>query len=163
MGVGKPSKVSREELERVDLAIPTAFAKASRDAGCVRHISLLSSVGADASLKPGRLTGTTAGGGMYLGTKGKVEKNFEDVGLESAAFFRPAMLIGNANTPGWGPLASKLVTWMLPKKYKEIHIEALGGAMVKAAVLSLDKKGPPTARYEGSSLFALERSVAKAV
>ncbi|CAN0128036.1 unnamed protein product, partial [Laminaria digitata] len=102
-------------------------------------------------------SGSGAGGGLYLGTKGKVEKNFEGVGLESAAFFRPATLVGNANTPGWAPFASKIVSWLLPKKYKEIHIEALGGAMVRAAVLSLDKEGPAAARYEGASLFGLVR------
>lgn len=157
MGVGRPSKVTREEFERVDLEIPTAFAKASKDAGCVKHISLLSSVGANADLKPSRFGGATAGGGLYLGTKGKVEKNFEGVGLESAAFFRPSTLVGNANTPGWAPFATKLISWILPKKYKEIHINALGGAMVNAAVLSLDKEGPATAKYEGTSLFELVR------
>lgn len=72
MGVGKPSKVTAEELTRVDLEIPTSFATASKAAGCVRHISLLSSVGADAEAQPSRLMGTTAGGGLYLGLKGKV-------------------------------------------------------------------------------------------
>lgn len=72
MGVGQPSKISTEELTRVDLDIPTSFAKASKAAGCVRHISLLSSVGADPEQKPSRWTGTTAGGGLYLGLKGKV-------------------------------------------------------------------------------------------
>lgn len=72
MGVGKPSKVSPEELERVDLQKPTAFATASKASGCVRHISLLTSVGADADAKPSRIGGTSAGAGMYLGIKGKV-------------------------------------------------------------------------------------------
>lgn len=80
MGIGQPSKVTREELERVDLTIPTAFATASKAAGCVRHISLLSSVGADAEAKPSRLMGTAAGGGLYLRIKGKV-KTCAAVGL----------------------------------------------------------------------------------
>lgn len=64
------------ELERVDLEIPTAFAQASTNAGCVRHISLLGSAGADPNAKPSRLTGTAAGGGLYLGIKGKVRGEF---------------------------------------------------------------------------------------
>lgn len=84
-----------------------------------------------------------------------MEDNFEGEGLESAAFFRPATLVGNANTPGWAPIASKMITWALPMKYKEIHIDALGGAMVKVAVSSLDAAGPAAARYEGASLFGL--------
>ncbi|CAN0304668.1 unnamed protein product, partial [Hapterophycus canaliculatus] len=63
-------QVTREELEKVDMEIPTAFAKACKSAGCVRHISLLGSVGANANAKPSFLTGTTAGGGLYLSTKG---------------------------------------------------------------------------------------------
>lgn len=85
----------------------------------------------------------------------EVENNFEGAGLESAAFFRPATLVGNANTPGWAPVASKMVSWALPKKYKEIHIDSLGRAMVKAAITSLDEGGPASARYEGASLFGL--------
>lgn len=84
-----------------------------------------------------------------------MEKNFEAAGLETTALFRPATLVGNANTPGWAPVASKMVTWALPLKFKEIHIEALGGAMVQAAVTSLDTKGPAVAHYEGATLFNL--------
>lgn len=68
-----PPQATREELERVDLEIPTAFAQASKSSGCVRHISLLGSVGANADAKPGML-GTAAGGGLYLSTKGKVHE-----------------------------------------------------------------------------------------
>lgn len=63
--------------------------------------------------------------------------------------------MGNANTPGWAPVASKMVSWALPMKYKEIHIEALGAAMVKAGVASLDAKGPAVSVYEGNTLFGL--------
>lgn len=84
-----------------------------------------------------------------------MEKNFEGVGLESAAFFQPATLVGNANTPAWAPVASKMLSWAFPIKYKEIHINDLGAAMVKVAVSSLDKAGPTSARYEGASLFGL--------
>eukprot|EP00752_Nemacystus_decipiens_P002315 g2189.t1 len=155
MGCGKPSKVSREELERVDLEIPTAFAQASKSAGCVRHISLLGSVAADPDAKPSRLTGTAAGGGLYLGIKGRVEKNFEAADLESTAIFRPATLVGNDNTPGVAAAMSKMISWALPLKYKEMHINDLGAAMVKVAVKSLEDKGPKVARYEGASLFGL--------
>lgn len=65
-------QVTREELERVDLEIPTAFAQASKSSGCVRHISLLGSVGADADAKPGKIMEMAAGWGIYLSTKGKV-------------------------------------------------------------------------------------------
>lgn len=91
----------------------------------------------------------------YRYPRTQVEKNFKGAGLESAAFFRPSTLVGNANTAGWQPVVSKMVSWALPMKYKEIHIDALGTAMVKAAVASLDAGGPASTRYEGASLFAL--------
>lgn len=59
----------------------------------------------------------------------QVEQNFEAADLESAAFFRPATLVGNANTPPIAATMSKMVSWMLPLKYKEIHIEDLGAAV----------------------------------
>lgn len=85
----------------------------------------------------------------------QVERNFEEAGLESTALFRPATLVGNANTPAWAPIASKMITWALPRKFKEIHIDDLGAAMVKAAVSSLDEAGPAVTHYEGASLFGL--------
>ncbi|CAM9898232.1 unnamed protein product, partial [Hapterophycus canaliculatus] len=85
----------------------------------------------------------------------QVENNFEAVGLESAAFFRPATLVGNKNTPSAAATISKMVSWALPLKFKEIHIQDVGAAMVKVAVKSLDDKGPTVARYEGASLFGI--------
>ena len=75
MGAGQPSKLTAEQLKHIDLEVPTAFAKASKAAGSVRHMSLLTSVGADASCKPSRLTGTVAVGGLYLGLKGQVSRS----------------------------------------------------------------------------------------
>lgn len=72
MGAGQPSKITAEELKRIDVEIPTSFAKASKTAGCVRHMSILTSTGADANCKPSRFSGTIAGGGLYLGLKGQV-------------------------------------------------------------------------------------------
>ena len=52
MGVGAPSKAKEEELRRVDLALPAAFARGAKAAGA-SHFGLLTAVGADASAKPG--------------------------------------------------------------------------------------------------------------
>lgn len=72
MGLGQPSKATAEEVRRVDVDIPTSFARAAKQSGCVRHLSLLSAVGADINAKPSRLTGTAAGGGLYCNAKGQV-------------------------------------------------------------------------------------------
>lgn len=84
-----------------------------------------------------------------------MEKNFEAAGLESAAFFRPSTLVGSTNTPGMGVWVTKMVSWALPLKFKEINIEDVGAAMVKVAAKSLEDAGPKVAHYEGESLFGL--------
>ena len=48
MGIGQPRKVAFDEFWRVDVEYAGAFARGAAAAG-VRHISLLSSVGADAA------------------------------------------------------------------------------------------------------------------
>ncbi|CAM9911331.1 unnamed protein product [Choristocarpus tenellus] len=152
MGVGAPVQdgVSREYMEKVEVNLPTSFARGAKDSGCVRHVALLSSIGANMDAKLPEWTGIV-GAGPYF--KGLVENNMQEMEFESVGIFRPATLIGNTNTPRWAAAVSKSLSWMLPIKYKEIHIDRLGEAMVKAAVSSLDAKGPTVAIYEGNSLF----------
>lgn len=95
MGVGQPSKVTAEELERVDVEIPTAFAKACKASECVRHISLVSSVAADINSKPSRWTGTVAGGGLYLMLKGRVSKATSIVLATTSSFAAKGASIAN--------------------------------------------------------------------
>lgn len=78
-----------------------------------------------------------------------------DVGLESVSLMRPATILGNKHTPGWAGAASKAISWALPDKFKEIHVDHLGQAMVNATLKALDEGGPPVATYEGKPLFAL--------
>ena len=59
-GVGAPSKVTREELNLVDVLLPTAFCEVSKQCN-VKHVSLLTAVGADINAKGSWLTGTSAG------------------------------------------------------------------------------------------------------
>src|SRR4029450_3773466 len=47
LGVGQPSKSTREELWKVEIESVMAFAAACKEAG-VRHFSLMTSVGSDA-------------------------------------------------------------------------------------------------------------------
>lgn len=62
LGVGQPSKVSKEELHRVDVEYSSAFAQACRQAG-VEHISLLTAVNtsADSSLYYSRVKAEVPG------------------------------------------------------------------------------------------------------
>ena len=157
MGVGKPRTASEDELRRIDLTLPSAFAASVRGAG-VRHFSSLTAVGADASATPGR--STAAGGGLYNMLKGQLEENISKLEFESAATFRPATLLGTPNTPGpvtW--LAPKL-DFLLPSKYKSSDVRILAAAMVSNAEAELSR--PPAAPqsaeiqiFEGDALHRL--------
>jgi len=57
--------------------IPSACAKAAKKAG-VRHVSLMTVVGADVTETESWLTGTAAGGGLYLHLKGLVAEYGEN-------------------------------------------------------------------------------------
>jgi nucleoside-diphosphate-sugar epimerase len=154
LGAGAPSKVSAEELLRVDCTLPTEFCKAAKETG-VRHVSLLTSTGSnykpDANFKN---PSTIAGGSYYLHVKGLVEKNISEMGFESAAFYRPATLIGNTNTPGFFNWLAPKLDWALPHRFQSITIENLGKSIVTGA---LDALQNPSGVHicEGESLFAL--------
>eukprot|EP00485_Elphidium_margaritaceum_P016331 CAMPEP_0202724598 /NCGR_PEP_ID=MMETSP1385-20130828/174993_1 /ASSEMBLY_ACC=CAM_ASM_000861 /TAXON_ID=933848 /ORGANISM="Elphidium margaritaceum" /LENGTH=254 /DNA_ID=CAMNT_0049390251 /DNA_START=70 /DNA_END=834 /DNA_ORIENTATION=- len=127
MGVGAPSKTDAETLEKVDVLLPTEFARAAHARG-VSHIALLSSVGANINAKKGKATG--AGGGLYLHLKGQIEQNLSTLGFSSVGLFRPSVLIGSAATPGFVEKAWPMIEWALPKKYEGIQITDLAAAMV---------------------------------
>jgi len=153
MGVGKPSKSTAEVLQRVDVELPTAFARAAKHAG-VSHASLLTAVGADINAQPSRWTGTSAGGGLYNMHKGQVEHNFEQQNFESLGVFRPSTLVGNSNTPGFISRIAPSLDFLLPARFQSIHIDQLAGAMVADAIdnLSNDEKKSSTI-FEGKSMF----------
>lgn len=61
LGCGAPSKVSEEELMKIDCTVPVEFANACGRAG-VKHMSALSALGADIDQKYNWITKTGAGG-----------------------------------------------------------------------------------------------------
>eukprot|EP00486_Rosalina_sp_Unknown_P004099 CAMPEP_0201576988 /NCGR_PEP_ID=MMETSP0190_2-20130828/23148_1 /ASSEMBLY_ACC=CAM_ASM_000263 /TAXON_ID=37353 /ORGANISM="Rosalina sp." /LENGTH=168 /DNA_ID=CAMNT_0048008533 /DNA_START=326 /DNA_END=832 /DNA_ORIENTATION=- len=137
MGVGAPSKTDEETLEKVDVTLPTEFAKAVNNHK-ISHIALLSSVGADITKKKNWL-GTSAGGGLYLHLKGQIEHNLSTMGFKSVGLFRPSTLYGSPNTPGAAATLAPLIEWALPKKYTGIQISDLGAAMFQHTLDCLSK------------------------
>jgi hypothetical protein len=164
LGVGKPSTSTPAELTRVDVTLPTAFARAAWRKGTL-HVSLLTSVGADATATS--WTGSTAaGGGLYVKAKGDVENNVAALGFpRGVSAIRPGALLGNANTPD---VAEKLMPWIdpwLPKRMRSIHIDNVASAMIEAAVRAHTnaadtEESEPAANisYEGEELVALARA-----
>mmetsp|Transcript_73198 Transcript_73198/g.172020 ORF Transcript_73198/g.172020 Transcript_73198/m.172020 type:complete len:154 (-) Transcript_73198:30-491(-) len=148
---------SKDELEKVDCLLPSAFAHGAKEAG-VRHLSLLSAIGADIAGKHSALTGSSAGGGWYQHVKGQVEKNFQEAGVQSVCAFRPSTILGNTNTPGFVAWLAPKVDCVIPTKYQSIHANDIGVAMVNAADKALTAAEPqPFAVFEGKDLFDLFR------
>jgi nucleoside-diphosphate-sugar epimerase len=159
LGVGAPSQkgVTAAQFRRVDEALPTACARGAKTAG-VKHVSILTSLGADSTAIPAAKDGyvlprTHAGGGLYLQVKGRVENNLRGMGFASVSMFRPAALIGTPNTPRFVEIISPWVDWMLPVKYKMTKIHRLSAAMVLDAEEKLDNTTTGGAAiFEGQEL-----------
>lgn len=121
MGIGQPRKVPYEEFWRVDVEYAGAFARGAAAAG-VRHISLLSSVGANAASR-----------NKYLRVKGAAERAVIDAKLPRTSLFRPSLLVTAEIRYGLQDRVTQrffpLIAPFLPRKYHQIRVEELARAM----------------------------------
>jgi uncharacterized protein YbjT (DUF2867 family) len=128
LGIGEPSKVSKEEFRRVDLDGTAAFAAACRRRG-VTHFSLLTAVGANPRSRI-----------YYTWLKGQVEQRVRAEGFARASFFRPSMLVTPTNRFGFTqgvmlavfPFLDLLLVGPL-SRFHSITVSDLGKAMVRHA------------------------------
>ena len=124
LGVGQPSKMSREEFRRVDHDAVLGFAKACAAAG-VRHFELLGSVGAQSGSRS-----------YYLKTKGELQDAIVALGFDRVSFFQPSMILTPTNRYGFSqalvlalwPILTPLLAGTF-RKYRGIRVEALGRAI----------------------------------
>ena len=129
LGVGQPSKVSKEEFVKIDKTAALAFATACKQAG-VRHFQLLSAVGADAKSNS-----------HYLQTKGELQDAIIALGFERTSFFQPSMILTPTNRYGFSqgvilavwPSLSVVLQGGL-RKYRGINVATLGCAIAKNAI-----------------------------
>jgi uncharacterized protein YbjT (DUF2867 family) len=118
-GVGKGSaKMPEEEVRKIEVAYPLAFCRAARAAGA-RVCGVMTAVGAD-----------PAAGMKYAKIIGEKEKAVESVKFDFLGVYRPAVILGNSNTPGVLGYVMPLVHWAMPSKYHSIHKNDLARAMV---------------------------------
>ena len=78
---------------------------------------------------------TAAGADPEAGTKyaeiiGEKEKAVEAVKFDFLGLYRPAVILGNSNTPGVLGYVMPLLHWAMPSKYHSIHKNDLSRAMV---------------------------------
>jgi uncharacterized protein YbjT (DUF2867 family) len=137
LGVGQPSKVTKDEFLRVDIGAPAAFAEAAFRQG-IRHFSLMTSVGANPKSRVD-----------YLRMKGELEARIASLGFERTSIFRPSMLLTLTNRYDFAQAVTLAVwpkiDWMFAgpiRKYRGIKVEELGRAIVANALR------PATARVE---------------
>ncbi len=124
LGIGQPSKASREEFVRIDKTAALDFAAACRRAG-VRHFQLLGSVGTDPRSRS-----------FYLRTKGELEEGLRSLGFERLSLFRPSMILTPTNRYGLSQ-AVALAVWPLLtpmligslRKFRGIEVARLGRAI----------------------------------
>ena len=75
--------------------------------------------------------GADAGAGMkYAKIIGEKEKAVESLGFDFLGIYRPAVILGNSNTPGVLGYVMPLVHWAMPARYHSIHKNDLARAMV---------------------------------
>jgi len=123
MGVGQPRKVAFDEFWKVDVEYAGGFARGAAAAG-VRHISLLSSVGANLSSR-----------NPYLRVKGVAEQIVEraGIGIARTSLFRPSLLVTPAIRYGLQDRLTQrlfpLVAPLLPDRYHHVRVEDLARAM----------------------------------
>lgn len=134
LGVGQPSKTSKEDFYKIDHQAVYDFAVACKAAG-VRHFELLASVGIDAG-----------SASYYLRTKGELVEKIEALNFERFSVFQPSMILTPTNRYGFSqavllkvwPLLQPLLMGGL-RKYRGVSVGLLGKAMAVNVVA--DKTG----------------------
>lgn len=126
LGVGEPSKISKEEFVKIDKIAVLDFALACKKVG-IKHFELLASVG----INPKSTS-------FYLRTKGELVEELKALNFERLSIFQPSMILTPTNRYGIAQ-AITLKVWPILKplfigslrKYRGISVNVLGQAMAK--------------------------------
>jgi uncharacterized protein YbjT (DUF2867 family) len=136
-GVGKGSaKMADEEVRKIEITYPTAFAAAAK-AGGARVLAMMTAAGADSQSSS-----------KYVRNIGDKEKKAEALGYDFLGLYRPAVILGNSNTPSALGLLMPVLHWAMPSRYHSIHKNDLARAMVaqsEQAFLALAQGQGPVA------------------
>jgi hypothetical protein len=66
----------------------------------------------------------------YLRNIGEKEEKSEELKFDFLGLYRPAVILGNSNTPSALSLVMPLFEWAMPSRYHSIHKNDLARAMV---------------------------------
>ncbi len=118
-GVGKGSaKMPDDEVRKIEIAYTRAFCRAAR-AGGASVCGVMTAAGADPK-----------SGMKYAKIIGEKEKAAESVRFDFLGLYRPAVILGNSNTPGVFCYVMPLLQWAMPSRYHSIHKNDLARAMM---------------------------------
>lgn len=116
---------SQERFREVDLGYPFALARVALAQGA-RHFLLVSAVGADAGSRV-----------FYNRVKGELEESLRALPYRSLTIVRPSLLLGDREEfrPGEevGRRVARLITPLIPARYKPVHARDVAAALVEAA------------------------------
>ena len=136
-GVGSGSaKMADEEVRRIEITYPTAFASAAK-AGGARVLAMMTAAGANSQSST-----------KYLRNIGDKEQQAEALGFDFLGLYRPGVILGNSNTPSALGMVMPLLHWAMPSRYHSIHKNDLARAMVaqsEMAFLALAQGTGPAA------------------
>jgi hypothetical protein len=116
--------------------LPTAFASAAK-AGGARVLAMMTAAGADSRSST-----------KYLRNIGDKEQKSEELKFDFIGLYRPAVILGNSNTPSALGFGMPLFQWVMPSRYHSIHKNDLARAMVaqsEQAFLALAQGTGPAA------------------
>lgn len=124
LGVGQPSKMSKNDFVKIDKLAVVDFASECKKAG-VRHFELLGSIGANSNSLS-----------FYLRTKGELVNELKALYFERLSIFQPSLIITPTNRYGFSQ-AVTLRVWPFLKpillgslqKYRGVPVELLGKAI----------------------------------
>lgn len=132
MGLGS-GKGSVERFHKVEVELPSAFARAAANAG-VRRAHLLTASGTDIENTFSWITPHVARG-QYFHIKGLVERNFVNAGFANGVVaYRPAGLLGTDHLPAFVDRVLPLLDLVTPAHWHCIHIEQLAAAIARGVI-----------------------------
>jgi uncharacterized protein YbjT (DUF2867 family) len=120
IGIGKGSrKMNDEDAKRVEIEYPREFARGCKDGG-VLSFGLMTSAGSGAKASS-----------KYLRFMGEKEKAVTDAELRTVSIFRPSVILGNSNTPGYLNYLFPVIQSVLPSRFHSIHKDKLAKAITE--------------------------------
>lgn len=148
LGVGQPSKMSKEDFLRIDRDAVVSFARLCKKSG-VRHFELLSSVGVNPDSRS-----------FYLRSKGELETALKSLSFERLSLFHPSMILTPSNRYGVSqaialavtPIVSPLLMGGL-QRFRGIPAHTLG----RAIAMNILTEGQGIEILEWSDFIALSK------